>query len=106
MFIFETFSSVICCSINIDNDLLFSDDVSISEAHSSPMLASRANSSKSATPSPVAPSSRRGTGSISSQDWQSTTDDDIDRLVAMHHQTRSSLSSLGVSIFHFIYLMN
>lgn len=60
------------------------------------MLASRANSSKSATPSPVAPSSRRGTGSISSQEWQN--DDDIDRLVAMHHQTRSSLSSLGVSV--------
>lgn len=65
------------------------------------MLASRANSSKSATPSPVAPSSRRGTGSISSQEWQST-DDDIDRLVAMHHHTRSSLSSLGVSIVYVV----
>lgn len=78
------------------HDAIYLDDANISEAHSSPMLASRANSSKSATPSPVAPSSRRGTGSISSQEWQSN-DDDIDRLVAMHHQTRSSLSSLGVS---------
>ncbi|KAJ3667174.1 hypothetical protein Zmor_002574 [Zophobas morio] len=69
-------------------------DVSISEAHSSPMLASR-NGSKSATPSPVAPGSRRGTGSVSSQDWASVTaDDDIDRLVVMHQ--RSSLSSLGL----------
>lgn len=58
------------------------------------MLVSR-SSSKSATPSPVAPDSRRGTGSVSSQEWQNN-EDDIDRLVAMHHQTRSSLSSLGV----------
>ncbi|XP_064212503.1 uncharacterized protein LOC664073 isoform X2 [Tribolium castaneum] len=72
-----------------------SDDVSISEAHSSPMLTSR-NGSKSATPSPVAPGSRRGTGSVSSQDWSNVNaDDDIDRLVVIH-QTRSSLSSLGM----------
>lgn len=80
--------------------VFFLDDVSISEAHSSPMLASR-NGSKSATPSPVAPGSRRGTGSLSSQDWSSVNaDDDIDRLVVMHH-TRSSLSSLGVFIILF-----
>jgi synaptotagmin-like protein len=59
------------------------------------MLASR-NGSKSATPSPVAPSSRRGTASVPSQDWPNVNaDDDIDRLVVMH-QTRSSLSSLGL----------
>ncbi|XP_060527317.1 uncharacterized protein LOC132702588 isoform X2 [Cylas formicarius] len=70
-----------------------SDDVSLlSEAHSSPMLATRG--SKSATPSPVAPSARRKTSSISSQEWP-THEDDIDRLVALHHN-RSSLSSLGL----------
>lgn len=94
--IFTRITQIHCC-------LIVPDDVSISEAHSSPMLASRANSSKSATPSPVAPSSRRGTGSISSQEWQN--DDDIDRLVAMHHQTRSSLSSLGVSILWTVCLL-
>ena len=75
--------------------LLFSDDVSLSEAHSSPMLASRTGS-KSATPSPVAPGSRRKTSSISNQEWHSN-EDDIDRLVSMHHN-RTSLSSLGVSV--------
>ncbi|ENN77007.1 hypothetical protein YQE_06501, partial [Dendroctonus ponderosae] len=68
-------------------------DVSLSEAHSSPMLASRTGT-KSATPSPVAPGSRRKTLSVSSQEWP-TNEDDIDRLVSMHHN-RSSLSSLGV----------
>lgn len=72
------------------------DDVSISEAHSSPMLASR-NGSKSASPSPVAPNSRRTTGT--KQEWQNN-DDDIDRLVVLHHQ-RSSLSSLGVKTIFF-----
>ncbi|KAH1005526.1 hypothetical protein HUJ04_006486 [Dendroctonus ponderosae] len=70
-----------------------SDDVSLSEAHSSPMLASRTGT-KSATPSPVAPGSRRKTLSVSSQEWP-TNEDDIDRLVSMHHN-RSSLSSLGL----------
>ena len=65
------------------------------------MLASR-GSSKSASPSPVPPSSRRGTGSVSSQEWRSN-EDDIDKLVAIHH-TRSSLSSLGVSMFVFVCL--
>ncbi|KAF2895984.1 hypothetical protein ILUMI_10193 [Ignelater luminosus] len=50
--------------------------------------------SKSATPSPVAHSSRRDTSSISSQEWHSN-EEDIDRLVAIHHN-RSSLSSLGL----------
>lgn len=61
------------------------------------MLTTRGN--KSATPSPVAPSSRRGTGSASSQEWLNN-EDDIDRLVTMH-QNRSSLSSLGVIIIIF-----
>lgn len=68
------------------------------------MLVSR-SSSKSATPSPVAPGSRRGTGSVSSQEWQNN-EDDIERLVAMHHQTRSSLSSLGVSTLDELNLYN
>lgn len=84
--------------INIILHARVTDDVSMTEAHSSPMLTSR-NGSKSATPSPVAPGSRRGTGSVSSQDWSNiNADDDIDRLVGMH-QTRSSLSSLGVSYY-------
>ncbi|XP_022919402.2 uncharacterized protein [Onthophagus taurus] len=69
------------------------DDSSISEAHSSPMLASRGGI-KSASQSPIAPSSRRTTGSVSSQEWRSN-EDDIDKLVTVHHN-RSSLSSLGL----------
>lgn len=37
-------------------------------------------------------------GSGSSDNWPQQSDEDIDRLVAMH-QNRSSLSSLGVSIY-------
>lgn len=74
--------------------LFFADDVTITESSSSPMLVSRGGS-KSATPSPVAHNPRRGTGSVSSQEWPSN-EEDIDRLVAIHHN-RSSLSSLGVS---------
>lgn len=77
------------------------DDASISEAHSSPMLTSRG--SKSATPSPVAPNSRRGTSSASSQEWLNN-EDDIDRLVTLH-QNRNSLSSLGVCIFNITSLV-
>lgn len=38
-------------------------------------------------------------GSGSSENWPQQSDEDIDRLVAMH-QNRSSLSSLGVSIYY------
>ncbi|KAK9679762.1 C2 domain [Popillia japonica] len=96
---------------NEDDELWLSavwqDDVSqMSEAHSSPMLAARSGA-KSATPSPIAPSSRspqdhrfrpiapssrRTTGSVSSQEWRSN-DEDIDRLVVPN---RSSVSSLGL----------
>ncbi|XP_050297159.1 uncharacterized protein LOC126736703 isoform X2 [Anthonomus grandis grandis] len=76
-----------------------SDDVTLSEAHSSPMLASSRvttvlSGSKSATPSPVSYGSRRKTASMPSQEWPAH-DDDIDRLVTMH-QNRASLSSLGL----------
>lgn len=75
--------------------LLFLDDVSITESNSSPIVGPKSGS-KSASPSPIHGNTlTRGTGSVSSADWQSN-DDDIDRLVAMH-QNRSSLSSLGVS---------
>lgn len=81
------------------------DDVTITETTSSPMLVNRGGS-KSATPSPVAHNARRG-GSLSSQEWHSN-EEDIDRLVAIHHN-RSSLSSLGVStpiksLLHFIHI--
>lgn len=69
----------------------FADDVSISEAHSSPMLTPR--SAKSATPSPVAHKSAR---SLGSQEWQHN-EEDIDHLVAIHSK-RNSLSNLGVSL--------
>lgn len=75
---------------------MFSDDVSIADSNSSPVVGVRG--SKSASPSPVHSGAlARGSGSISSADWQ-TNEDDIDRLVAMH-QNRTSLSSLGVSSF-------
>lgn len=74
------------------------DDVSIADSNSSPIVGLRSGSSKSGSPSPIHGNTlSRGSGSISSSDWQNN-EDDIDRLVAMH-QNRSSLSSLGVSIF-------
>ncbi|XP_066246209.1 uncharacterized protein [Euwallacea similis] len=72
---------------------VFPDEISLSEAHSSPMLTSRSGS-KNTTPSPVALESRRKTASLSSQEW-SNHEDDGDRLMSLN-QTRSSLSSLGL----------
>lgn len=75
------------------------DDVSTTESNSSPIVCPR-NASKSASPSPIHGNTfTRGTGSVSSADWPGN-DDDIDRLVAMHHN-RNSLSSLGVSFAYF-----
>lgn len=48
----------------------------------------------------ASPLQSRGSGS--SDAWHGQSDEDIDRLVAMH-QNRSSLSSLGVSYSH-IYI--
>lgn len=67
-----------------------SDDVTISEAHSSPTLGSK---SKSATPSPIAVKSRSGTLSSTNSEWQNP-EEEIDRMM----QGRGSLSGLGVSI--------
>ncbi|XP_031625450.1 uncharacterized protein LOC116342095 isoform X2 [Contarinia nasturtii] len=71
---------------------LYSEGVSSPEAGKSPIIGSR-NDSKS---SPIQPSSPAGTKlSPTSADWPAQSDEDIDRLVAMH-QNRSSLSSLGL----------
>jgi len=65
--------------------------ISLPEAQSSPLLTSRAT--KSATPSPVAHKSKKAQLKSSDPDWGNQNDEDIDRLVAIH---RSSLSSLGL----------
>ncbi|KAL1513820.1 hypothetical protein ABEB36_003173 [Hypothenemus hampei] len=70
-----------------------SDELSLSEAHSSPMLTSR-TASKSATPSPIAPGSRRKTQSVSSQEWP-LNEDDADRLATLQ-QNRVTLSTFGL----------
>lgn len=75
---------------------LSTDDISTTESNSSPVVGPKSGS-KSASPSPIHGNTlTRGSGSISSADCQGN-DDDIDRLVAMHHN-RNSLSSLGVNL--------
>lgn len=68
--------------------------VSSPEAGKSPIIGNR----NEAQLSPNQPSSPAGNKlSPTSTDWPAQSDEDIDRLVAMH-QNRSSLSSLGVSV--------
>jgi hypothetical protein len=55
--------------------------------------------SKSAGPSPiVGAGARKGSVSISSEEWPTSPDEDIDRLVAIHLQQTCLSTSLGVSI--------
>lgn len=57
--------------------------------------------SKSAGPSPiVGAGARKGSVSISSEEWPTSPDEDIDRLVAIHLQQTGLSTSLGVSILH------
>lgn len=72
---------------------MFTEDVSSPEAGKSPVIGNRVNDVKSPPKSPAAQSAQL---SPTSSDWPAQSDEDIDRLVAMH-QNRSSLSSLGVS---------
>uniref|UniRef100_A0A6P7H1C2 Synaptotagmin-like protein 5 n=1 Tax=Diabrotica virgifera virgifera TaxID=50390 RepID=A0A6P7H1C2_DIAVI len=65
------------------------DEVGVSEAHSSPMLASPRNGTKSATPSPVTSVAKRN-GARLNPDWH---DEDLDRIGSL--QNRGSLSTLG-----------
>ncbi|XP_057663088.1 uncharacterized protein LOC130898064 isoform X6 [Diorhabda carinulata] len=62
------------------------DESGVSEAHSSPMLASPRNGTKSATTSPVTSISKR-----IGHDWHH--EEDLDRIVSLHG--RASLSTLG-----------
>lgn len=71
----------------------FAEGVSSPEAGKSPIIGSR-NDSKASPNPPASPAGNKL--SPTSADWPAQSDEDIDRLVAMH-QNRSSLSSLGVS---------
>ncbi|XP_050506949.1 uncharacterized protein LOC126884772 isoform X2 [Diabrotica virgifera virgifera] len=68
---------------------VINDEVGVSEAHSSPMLASPRNGTKSATPSPVTSVAKRN-GARLNPDWH---DEDLDRIGSL--QNRGSLSTLG-----------
>lgn len=93
-------------SLHFSFFILFTEGVSSPEAEKSPVIGNRENDSVTSTKSPS--NSTGAPLSPSSPDhWPAQSDEDIDRLVAMH-QNRSSLSSLGVnkkkktiSIFHF-----
>lgn len=82
------FSHFCICSI--------AEGVSSPEAGKSPIIGNRGNEK---TDSPKSPTSPAGAplSPTSTDNWPAQSDDDIDRLVAMH-QNRSSLSSLGVSL--------
>lgn len=77
--------------------MIFAEGVSSPEGGKSPIIGIR-NDSKSPPSQPPSPARNKLTPT--SPDWPAQSDDDIDRLVAMH-QNRSSLSSLGVS---FVFL--
>lgn len=81
------FSFVICV-------LILTEGVSSPEAGKSPIIGNR-NDSKSPPNQAASPTGAKL--SPTSTDWPAQSDDDIDRLVAMH-QNRSSISSLGVSL--------
>lgn len=75
----------------------FTEGVSSPEAGKSPIIGNR-NEPKASPSQPTSPAANKL--SPTSADWPAQSDEDIDRLVAMH-QNRSSLSSLGVSVnFH------
>lgn len=72
----------------------FTESVSSPEAGKSPIIGNR-NDSPASPNQPASPAANKM--SPTSADWPAQSDEDIDRLVAMH-QNRSSLSSLGVSL--------
>lgn len=72
---------------------VFSEEINASEAGNSPIIGNRPSAASSAAPSPIKSGQMSPT---TSEAWPAQSDEDIDRLVAMH-QNRSSLSSLGVS---------
>lgn len=80
------------CFFNVNFYLFcFAEELSTSEVVHSPIIGNRNN----ATASPGAVSPVTHVSSTSTDPWPAQSDEDIDRLVAMH-QNRSSLSSLGV----------
>lgn len=75
--------------------LIFAEGVSSPETGKSPIIGNRSDEKNASPKSSSSP--KAGPLSPSSPDnWPAQSDEDIDRLVAMH-QNRSSLSSLGVS---------
>lgn len=73
----------------------FIEGVSSPEAGKSPIIGNRNETLKASPSQPTSPAATKL--SPTSADWPAQSDEDIDRLVAMH-QNRSSLSSLGVSV--------
>lgn len=73
--------------------LYFAEGVSSPEAGKSPIIGNRNDTPTSPTQA-ASPTGHKL--SPTSADWPAQSDEDIDRLVAMH-QNRSSISSLGVS---------
>lgn len=82
--------SIINLNVNVRIRL---EDTSSLEASRSPIH----QKSETATPPPKSPPA--APIAPSTPEWPAQSDEDIDRLVAMH-RNRNSLSSLGVSIFH------
>lgn len=89
----------------------FAEGVSSPEAGKSPIIGNRGNESTASPKSPSSPAAAAAAATAtaplspaSTDNWPTPSEEDIDRLVAMH-QNRSSLSSLGVSIINFLSRM-
>ena len=76
--------------------LIFSEEANLSENSHSPVLGTR-KVTGTLTPTAVHPASSSG---ANADPWPVQSDEDIDRLVAMHQNRHNSLSSLGVGLIN------
>lgn len=74
----------------------FAEETHLSDNASSPVIGSRNVAAATLAPAAVShPASPAST--TTTEPWPSQSDEDIDRLVAMHQNRHNSISSLGVS---------
>lgn len=92
---FTIFTCYLCgwrLCVPVTGDASFTDEVH-------PVVVVLPSQNKSAGPSPVVGAgARKGSVSISSEEWPTSPDEDNDRLVAIHLQQTGLSTSLGVSI--------
>lgn len=76
---------------------MLSEETHLSDHANSPVIGNRNVAAVAATLAPNAISHPASPASTTADPWPAQSDEDIDRLVAMHQNRHNSLSSLGVS---------